>query len=196
MDSCNDTCNDQRVGRPATGKTPLRSLRSGALVWYPALAHSIADGDTLTDVVNDILRDYGRTPLIRPLTFGDWPDASPWLEAHYPGWPQLAAAIQAAAPGLADAEYIGVAVWLAMTSRRAREQRQHVIAGFLLSRAMTTEADGWREKRDDAQALLNLLKALNQVLDEQLPGGRRSSRSRPRRAGGPAAAARRTSTSP
>lgn len=170
MDSCKDTREDAPVPRQATGKTTLRNLRLNDLVWLPALALTVADGDTVTDLVDDILRDYVSTPYIRPLTFGDWPDASPWLGAHYPGWLELASAIQAAAPGLADTEYIGVAVWLAMDRRRDPNQRRHVIAGFLLHRAMTAETAGWREKRDDTQALLNLLKAINQVLDEHLPG--------------------------
>jgi hypothetical protein len=190
MDSSTDTCHDVPVPKPATGKTTLRNLRSGDLVWLPALARTVADGDTVTDLINDILRDYVSTPLTRPLTFGDWPDASPWLEAHCPDWPALATAIQDAAPGLADPEYIGVALWLAMTRRRDRRQQRHVIAGFLLSRAMTAEAGGWRENDDDLEALL---KRINQVLDEQLPGRQPPSRRGTRTATGPAAAVRRRS---
>ncbi len=178
MDSCKDTCDDLRVGRPATGKTPLRNLRSDNVVWLPALARTVAEDTTVTALFNDTLREYGSALPDPPLTFGHWPDAVPWLDAHYRAWPKLAAAIQVAAPGLADTDYIGVALWLAMTRRRDRKQQQHVIAGFLLSRAMTTEAAGWREKYDDLEALL---KAINQVLDEHLPGRQQPARSRPKR---------------
>jgi hypothetical protein len=167
MDSCKDTCDDLPVGRPATGKTPLRNLRLGDLVWLPALARTVAGDTTVTGEVEGYLRDYGSAPPDPPLTFGHWPDAAPWLDAHYPAWPKLAAAIESSAPGLADSDYIGVALWLAMTRRRDRKQQRHAIAGFLLSRAMTTEAAGWREKYDDLEALLE---AIYQVLDEQLPG--------------------------
>lgn len=138
-------------------------MRSEDEVWLPALARTVADGDTVTDLVNDILRDYNRTPLI--LTFRDWPGASPWLAEEYPAWTEVAAALEVAAPGLADSEYIGVALWLAITRRRDRKQQQNVIAGFLLDRAITSTAGRWREKYDDTEALLQ---AINQVLDEQL----------------------------
>jgi hypothetical protein len=166
MDSCKDTCDDLPVGRPPTGKTTLRNLRLGALVWFPALARTVADDTTVTGQVEGYLRDYGSAPPDPPLTFAHRPDAAPWLDTHYPAWPTLAAAIEVAAPGLADAEYIGVALWLAMTRRRDRKQQRHAIAGFLLSRAMTTGADGWRETYGDLDALLE---AIIQVLDEHLP---------------------------
>jgi hypothetical protein len=183
MPSCKDTCDDLPVGRPATGRTPLRNLRSDDVVWLPALARTVADDTTVTDLVNDTLVHAGSAPLARPLTFRHWPDAGPWLAAHYPAWPELAAALQAAAPGLADSNYIGVALWLALTRRRFRKEQQNVIAGFLLHRAITiTAAPGrevaagdWQERYDDMEALL---KAVNQVLDEQL-----SLRPPPRRPG-------------
>jgi len=176
MDSCKDTCDDRRVARPATGKTPLRNLRIDHDVWLPALARTVADDTTVTDLVDGTLRDYGSAPLDRPLTFGQWPDAAHELAADYPRWPELAAAIEVAAPGLADTDYIGVTLWLAMTRRRDPKQQRHIIAGFLLRRAMTAEAGGWREKYDDLDALL---KAIDQVLDEHLPGGLPRSSMRP-----------------
>lgn len=171
------------VARPATGKTALRNLRSESVVWLPALARTVVDGDTVTDLVNDYLRDYNSSPLV--LTFRDWPGASPWLTGEYPAWTEVAAALEVAAPGLADTEYIGVALWLAITRRSDRKQQQNVIAGFLLDRAITTTAGGWREKYDDPEALLQ---AINQVLDEQL-SLRPPPRQRGRRADGATAAA-------
>lgn len=175
MDSCKDTCDDSPVGRPPTGKTPLRNLRAHNLVWFPALARTVADDTTVTELFSDTLREYGGAPLTRPLTFGDWPDASPWLEDHYPDWRELAGAVQAAAPGLADTAYIGVALWLAMTRRRDRTQQRHVVAGFLVHRALTAEAAEWRGMYDDPDALLE---AINRVLDEHLPAAVPAARSR------------------
>jgi hypothetical protein len=165
MRSCTYTCDDVPVGRPATGRTPLRNLRSDDVAWLPALARTVADDTTVSARVDAFLRENGGPPPDRPLSFECWPDAGPWLAAHYPPWPELAAALQAAAPGLADTEYIGVALWLALTRRRFRKEQQNVIAGFLLHRAIAITAGGWREKYDDTQALLE---AVNQVLDEQL----------------------------
>ncbi len=171
MDFCKDTCDDLHVGRPATGKTQLRNFRLDDWALLPALAGTVANGTTVTDLVDGTLRGHGSAPLDRPLTFGNWPDAAPWLEAHYPRWPEFAAAIEAAAPGLADTDYIGVALWLAMTRHRGRGkpagdrhghrpriQQRHVMAGFLLRCAMTAKPGEWRERYEDPDALLEAIK--------------------------------------
>jgi hypothetical protein len=163
MRSCRDTCDNRPVARPATGKTPLRNLRSDNEVWLPALARTVADGTTATDLVNEMLSEYGSG--LQPLTFSAWPAAPAWLAAEYPAWTEVAAELEVAAPGLADTEYIGVALWLAITRRRDRKQQQNVIAGFLLARAITITAGGWREKYADTE---DLLQAINQVLDIQM----------------------------
>lgn len=52
------TCEDDLVGRPATGKTPNRNLRVADEVWKPALAKAKAEGRPLTEVIVDFLRTY------------------------------------------------------------------------------------------------------------------------------------------
>lgn len=47
----------RRPGRPATGKTPVRSLRVGD-VWDRAKAKAEAEGETITDVVERLLTEY------------------------------------------------------------------------------------------------------------------------------------------
>jgi hypothetical protein len=62
MDICKYTCNDRRVPRPATGKTPNRNLRVPDAIWDAALAKAHAEGRTLTDVITAYLRRYIAKP--------------------------------------------------------------------------------------------------------------------------------------
>jgi hypothetical protein len=158
--------------------TPLRNWRSDDLDWLPALAKTIADQTTMTDLIAPVVREYGSTPPARELSFAARPDALPWLEASYPAWREVAAAIVAIAAGFTDQEYAGVALWLAATHPRTDlEQQKRIVAGFLLLRAKMITAGGWLEEYGDAQALL---KAINQVLSEQFslhpPPGRQRMR--------------------
>jgi hypothetical protein len=145
--------------------TPLRNVRNDDLDWLPALAKTVADDTTMTDVISPHVHEYGSTPPQRELTFAARPAALPWLEANYPAWREAAAAIAAATAGLADQEYVGVALWLAATRPRTDlEQQKRIVAGFLVLRARTVTASGWRKEYGDARALLN---AISQVLSEQ-----------------------------
>jgi hypothetical protein len=166
MRSCKDTCDDQGVPRPPTGKTPVRNLRSPDEDWLPALAKTVADGTTMTDLITPVVREYGSTPPSREMTFAGRPDALPWLDASYPAWRDCATAIAAATAGLAGQEYAAVALWLALTRYPAdRKQQKRIIAGFVLLRGKTTTADGWQERHPDSRALI---RAVNDVLDEHL----------------------------
>src|SRR5260370_26049364 len=98
MDFCKDTCDHRQVGRPATGKTHVRNLRSPDEVWLPALARAVAEGETLTDVPNASLRDYGRSPPRRRPTFAARADAPPWPRAPHPRSQPPAAPRRAATP--------------------------------------------------------------------------------------------------
>lgn len=62
MDVCKYTCDDQPMPRPATGKTPVRNLRSPDHIWKPALERAHAEGTTLTEVINRYLARYGSKP--------------------------------------------------------------------------------------------------------------------------------------
>jgi hypothetical protein len=62
VDFCKYTCEDRRMPRPATGKTPVRNLRVPDHIWEPALAKAHAEGKTLTEVITAYLRRYIATP--------------------------------------------------------------------------------------------------------------------------------------
>ena len=62
MDSRKYTCDNQRMPRPATGKTKVRNLRLPDEVWLPALAKAQAEGRSLTSVIAAYLRRYNSTP--------------------------------------------------------------------------------------------------------------------------------------
>lgn len=47
----------KRVGRPATGQTPVRTLRSGA-IWDQAKAIADRRGDKMVAIVEEALRRY------------------------------------------------------------------------------------------------------------------------------------------
>jgi hypothetical protein len=166
MRSCKDTCDDQDVPRPPTGKTPVRNLRSPDEDWLPALAKTVADETTMTNLITSVVREYGSTPPSRPMTFTGRPDALPWLDASYPAWRDCATAIAAATAGLAGQEYAAVALWLALTRYPAdRKQQKRIITGLVLLHAKTTTADGWQERHPDPRALI---RAINDVLDGHL----------------------------
>lgn len=164
MRSCKDTCDDQDVPRPPTGKTPVRNLRNPDEDWLPALAKTVADETTMTNLIAPVVREYGSTPPSRPMTFTGRPDALPWLDASYPAWRDCATAIAAA--GLAGQEYAAVALWLALTRYPAdRKQQKRIITGFVLLHAKTTTAAGQQERQLNPRALIL---AINGVLDEHL----------------------------
>lgn len=50
-----------KIGRPATGETPIRRFRSGA-IWDAAKAKADIERRTMTDVLNEALRKYAATP--------------------------------------------------------------------------------------------------------------------------------------
>lgn len=62
MDSRKYIGDDGRMGRPATGKTPVRNLRVPDEIWDAALAKAQAEGTTLTEVIKRYLTRYISTP--------------------------------------------------------------------------------------------------------------------------------------
>ncbi|MGJ5898575.1 hypothetical protein ACSCBZ_42555 [Streptomyces niveiscabiei] len=46
------------MGRPATGKTPLRNVRVPDKLWADAMAKAKAEGRTITDVIVSALHRY------------------------------------------------------------------------------------------------------------------------------------------
>lgn len=51
---------ENKRGRPATGKTPNRTVRIPDEVWQQAKEKAAAEGKTVSDVVNECLRRYLR----------------------------------------------------------------------------------------------------------------------------------------
>lgn len=49
-------------GRPATGKTPHKSMRIPDGVWQAAKAKAAGEGRTITDVVTELLQRYIASP--------------------------------------------------------------------------------------------------------------------------------------
>jgi hypothetical protein len=162
-------CDDQPVPRPASGRTPLRNIRANDDVWLPALAASIAENRSVTDVIVDRLREYIAERYRHAFKFSEYPEALPWLEANYPQWANLAAELIEATAGLADDEYMGVAIWLALTRHPADVAQQHrVITGFLLGRAATVRRGGWKNRYADSRALTAKIRSILKVhLPEQ-----------------------------
>ena len=62
MDSGKYTCDNQRMPRPATGRTPVRNLRVPGDIWHAAQQKAQAEGRTLTEVIVAYLRRYISTP--------------------------------------------------------------------------------------------------------------------------------------
>lgn len=52
------TWDTDRVPRPATGKTPHRTFRSPDEIWNAAQAKAVIEGRTMTDVLNEFLKNY------------------------------------------------------------------------------------------------------------------------------------------
>lgn len=59
MDSRRYTCETDRMGRPATGKTPLRNFRAPDDEWIPFRAASAGD---MTGLLRQFIRWYLRRP--------------------------------------------------------------------------------------------------------------------------------------
>ena len=62
MDSRKYTCDNRRMPRPATGKTPVRNLRVPSDIWRAAQEKAGREGRTLTDVLVAYLKRYISTP--------------------------------------------------------------------------------------------------------------------------------------
>lgn len=62
MDSRKYTCDNQRMPRPATGKTPVRNVRVPDDIWHAAQEKAEDEGRTLTEVIVTYLRRYISAP--------------------------------------------------------------------------------------------------------------------------------------
>jgi hypothetical protein len=163
------TCEDQRVPKQSTGRTPVRNLRVPDERWLPALAKAEAEGRTLTEVIDGFLTDYAGKPLTgaREFTFDNWPEARNWAAVHWRGLAALAAGI-GAMMGEFPSEWLSVAAWLASTRHPADPvQQRRVLTGHVIARAIDAPQDAvWRTRYRDARHLLDVLQT---VLERCMP---------------------------
>src|ERR1700722_1374308 len=135
------TCNDQRVPRPATGKTPIRNVRIADEVWLPAMARADITGSTATDAVEAGLRMYAAQsePGAYEFTFANWPDAAGWRAARSAAFAVMESELDAAT-GFLPPEWLAIATWVASTHHEGDPvQQKRVITGHVLRRALSPE---------------------------------------------------------
>lgn len=135
------TCDDRRMPRPATGKTPVRNTRIPDETWLPALARAEVLSDTGTDAVDAGLRWYAGTPLpaAYELDFGNWPQARAWAAENAPLLRKLGTALKSELTGI-PRDWLAVAAWLAVTRHPGdRDQQQRILAGHVLRYIVSDE---------------------------------------------------------
>jgi hypothetical protein len=165
------TCDDRRMPRPATGKTPVRNVRIPDEIWLPALARAEALGSTATDAVEAGLRWYAPEPLpaAHEFTFANWPEGERWARGR-------AAALGALCADLATSwvilpvDWLAIAAWLPSTHHEGDPvQQKRVIAGHVLRYLMASDwGGGWRDKYRDSRHLSETVQA---ILERHLPLG-------------------------
>ena len=167
------TCDDHRVPKPATGKTPVRNARVADDVWLPALAKAEAEGETASDAVTHGLRMYAAEPLPSSydFTFANWPEAAGWHAKRSAAFAALESELSAAT-GFLPPEWLAIAVWLASTHHPTdAAQAKRVITGHVLRRAMSgdyADPGGWRGRYRDSRHLSETVQA---ILERHLPLG-------------------------
>lgn len=163
------TCEDQRVPKQSTGRTPVRNLRVPDERWLPALAKAEAEGRTLTEVIDGFLGDYAGKPIAgaRVFTFANWPEARQWTQDHAGALEALTADIQAAV-GEIPPEWLAIAAWLASTRHPADQvQQRRVMIGHVIGRAIDMPQDAtWRARFRDTRHLLD---TVQEILDQRMP---------------------------
>lgn len=163
------TCEDQRVPKQSTGRTPVRNLRVPDERWLPALAKAEAEGRTLTEVIDGFLGEYAGKPLAeaRQFTLTNWPESQQWRQDHAGALMSLIREVEAVI-GPVDFAWLLIAAWLASTRHPADQvQQRRVLTGHIIGRALDMPADAaWRARFRDTRHLLDTVQA---VLEEHMP---------------------------
>jgi hypothetical protein len=159
-------CDDQRVPKPATGKTPVRNARMPDEVWLPGLARAEMEGHSASNALVEAFRDYGTEPptAAYDYTFANWPEAGEWARDGKVAtlYDDLFAATAAY-----SLEYVAVAAWLAVTHHPAdTAQQKRIITGHILRRALAPDAVGWRPRYRDSRHLSETVQA---IIERHLP---------------------------
>jgi hypothetical protein len=167
MTKCLYTCHALKMPRPATGKTPLRTLRADDVTWLPSLARAAEEETSLSAVVDGYLGEWGMGGAAgRDLDYGRWPEARAWAEGRAAALAALRAGLEESL-GPVEAEWLAVAAWLA--ARRFPSDPGHqrrIIAGNILRRAAADPRPLWLEKNRNAA---RLAKASQEILKRHLP---------------------------
>lgn len=154
------TCDNRRMPRPATGKTPVRNARIADRKWLRLLARADLEGRSASDVLDSLAGDYGNGSVkaAYELTFANWPEAADWARPREDAVADLARDLFQSA-GIVGGEWLTVAVWR-VTDRYPSDpdQQQRVLAGHVL-RAATASGDWTREFRGE-QHLLDTVQAV------------------------------------
>lgn len=163
------TCEDRRVPKQSTGKTPVRNLRVPDERWLPALAKAEAEGRTLTEVIDGFLGDYAVKPIAgaRQFTLSNWPEARQWIDSHSGALAELTGDVEAAI-GTLPPDWLAIAAWLASTRHPADlVQQRRVLTGHIIGRATDMPANAeWRARFRDTRHLLDTVQA---ILDQRMP---------------------------
>lgn len=163
------TCEDQRVPKQSTGRTPVRNLRVPDERWLPALAKAEAEGRTLTEVIDGFLGAYAGEPIAgaRQFTLSNWPEAREWISNRSRALKAMTGDLDKAM-GKVLPEWLAIAAWLASTRHPADPvQQRRVLAGHIIGRATDMAADAvWRSRFRDTRHLLDTVQA---ILDERMP---------------------------
>lgn len=164
------TCDDLRVPKPATGKTPVRNVRIPDEIWLPALAKAEVAGLTATDAVEAglILFTAEPSPQAYEFTFANWPGGAAWADSHGGALAGLASDLGEAGITFPH-QWLDIAAWLATTHHQGDPvQQRRVITGHVLRR-LTAELDHpWRGRYRDSRHLSETVQA---ILERHLPLG-------------------------
>lgn len=162
-------CDDQRVPKQATGKTPVRNARIPDEVWLPAVAKAEMEGRSASEAMTEALKKWTAEPGAPAFEFkyANWPGAKDWADRHAAALKKLTNGLNAAYLGLSS-DWVGIAAWLASTRHPADEaQQKRVLAGHVIGRAIDAPADAsWRARFRDTRHLLGEVQA---ILDECMP---------------------------
>jgi hypothetical protein len=137
-----------------------------------AVLAALRDGERPTDVAawseftETYVRKLARANRIPDYPLRRFPQARPWMEAHFPGWPEAAKAIGALEAGLDDEEYVGGVLWLALTRHSDRAEQIRAAVTALAAWATADESTGWAARYATTEDLAADIRA---ILDEHLP---------------------------
>jgi hypothetical protein len=168
------TCDDQRVPRPATGKTPVRNARIPDDVWLPALAKAELEGRSASDAMTEALRRYAAEPAAAAyeFTLANWPGAAQWGSRHAEALDDLRGDLGVTIAEdieLIPAEWLAIAAWLASTHHPGDvAQQKRVITGHVLRRLMAQPEGPHRDRFRDSRHLSESVQA---ILERHLPLG-------------------------